>query len=167
VYLCGGGAGRLSSWALVPLGLGACAVAGLDGAGDEEKSRSMSMGWGEGWSAICDMAEKRFRCSGGRLSGCESSSYLDERRDEYELERRLLVRSRSLTRECDVLSGDEGGVPGLLLLAGVGGARLGTVWLLDFLDDFVKREGRTMEAKSQCDSGLLCNGIWFAAATFS
>ena len=90
VYLCGGGAGRLSSWALplalpfTPLALGACAAAGLDGAGagDDEASRSMSMGWGEGWSAIWDMAEKRFRCSGGRLSGWESSSYLDERRDE-------------------------------------------------------------------------------------
>lgn len=56
------------------------------------------------------------------------------------------MRSLSFTRECEVLSGDEGGVPGLLLLAGFGGARLGTVWLLDFLDDFVKREGRTMEA---------------------
>ena len=92
VYLCGGGAGRLSSWALplalafTPFCLGACAAAGLDGAGagagDDEASRSMSMGCGEGWSAIWDMAEKRFRCSGGRLSGWESSSYLDERRDE-------------------------------------------------------------------------------------
>jgi hypothetical protein len=59
----------------------------------------------------------------------------------------VLVRSRSLTRECEVLSGDEGGVPGLLL-AGLRGARLGMVWLLDFFEDFVKREGRTMEAKS-------------------
>jgi hypothetical protein len=59
------------------------------------------------------------------------------------------VRSLSFTRECEVLSGDEGGVPGLLLLAGFGGARLGTVWLLDFLDDLVKREGRTMEAESK------------------
>lgn len=58
------------------------------------------------------------------------------------------MRSLSFTRECDVLSGDEGGVPGLLLPAGLGGARLGTVWLFDFLEDFVKREGRTMEAKS-------------------
>ena len=82
VYLCGGGAGRLSSWPLTPFALGAAAVAGLEGAGDDEASRSMSMGVGVGWSAICDMAEKRFRCSGGRFSGWESSSYLDERRDE-------------------------------------------------------------------------------------
>jgi hypothetical protein len=56
----------------------------------------------------------------------------------------VLVRSLSFTRECEDLSGDEGGVPGLLPLAGFGGARLGTVWLFDFFEDFVKREGRTM-----------------------
>jgi hypothetical protein len=59
----------------------------------------------------------------------------------------VLVRSLSLTREWELLSGEDGGVPELLV-AGLRGARLGTVWLLDFLDDFVKREGRTMEAKS-------------------
>jgi hypothetical protein len=39
---------------------------------------------------ICDMAddERRLSSSGGRFSGCESRSYLDERRDEYEFERR-------------------------------------------------------------------------------
>jgi hypothetical protein len=57
----------------------------------------------------------------------------------------VLVRSRSLTRDWELLSGDDGGVPGLLA-AGLRGARLGTVWFLDFLFDFVKREGRTMEA---------------------
>tara|TARA_R110002003_G_scaffold20_4_gene1079 strand:- start:5464 stop:5757 length:294 start_codon:yes stop_codon:yes gene_type:complete len=90
---------------------------------------------------MADMAEceKRFRCSGGRFSGCEESSCLDERR--------LLVRSRSLTREWVLLSGDEGGVPGLLL-AGLWGASWGTSWRVDFLECFVKREGRTMEAKS-------------------
>jgi hypothetical protein len=113
VYLCGGGAGRLSSCTpLAPFVLG-----GLDGAGDDETSRSMSMGVGVGWSAIWEW-EKRFRWSGGRFSGCESSSYLLERRDECEAgfededERRVLVRcSRSLTLECVLLSGDEGGVP--------------------------------------------------------
>lgn len=82
VYLCGGGAGRLSSWPFTPLPLafGVLAVAGLEGAGDEEASLSMSMGWGVGWSAI--LWEKRLRCSGGRFSGWESSSCLDERRDE-------------------------------------------------------------------------------------
>ena len=84
VYLCGGGAGRLSSWPFTPFVLGVCAAAGLEGAGEEENSRSISMGWGVGWSAMADMAEweKRFRCSGGKFSGWESSSYLDERRDE-------------------------------------------------------------------------------------
>lgn len=59
-------------------------AAGLEGAGEEEYSLSISMGWGVGWSLIADMAEKDKRCrsSGGRLSGCESESYLDERLDE-------------------------------------------------------------------------------------
>lgn len=62
--------------------------------------------------------------------------------------RRVLVRSRSLTFEwAVVLSGDEGGVPGLLF-AGLRGFSTGTLWLFDFLDDFVKREGRTMWARS-------------------
>jgi hypothetical protein len=60
------------------------------------------------------------------------------------------VRSRSLTRDCELLSGDDGGVPGVpgMLVAGLRGARLGTVWFLDFLD-FVKIEGRTMEARAR------------------
>lgn len=177
VYLCGGGAGRLLSWPLTPLvGL---VVLGLEGAGDEETSRSMSMGVGVGWSAIL---ERRFRCSGGRLSGCcASSSYLDERRDECECdcdcgcdlsdERRvvlLLVRSRSLTRECGVaLSGDEGGVPGLLL-AGLRGCSVGVSWVwrravgvaVDFLEGFLeKMEGRTIEAKvgaSESSGSAIC-----------
>ena len=77
-------------------------VAGLDGAGEDEST------------SIADIAEKDKRCrsSGGRFSGCESASYLEERFDEYVEERRLLlVRSRSLTRECDFLSGELGGVP--------------------------------------------------------
>jgi hypothetical protein len=37
-------------------------------------------------------------------------------------------------------------VPGALT-AGLRGARLGMVWAFGFLDDFVKREGRTMEAE--------------------
>ena len=42
----------------------------------------------------------------------------------------------------------------MLLCEGLGGARLGTVWCLDFLDDdFVKREGRTMEAAWLQNSG--------------
>lgn len=154
VYLCGGGAGRLSSWPLTLLTpfVAAVLVPGLEGAGDEETSRSISMGVGVaagvGWSAIL---ERRFRCSGGRFSGCcASSSYLDERRDEYacdlSAERRLLllVRSRSLTRECGLavtLSGDEGGV-----LPGCGVVRMGTSVGFDFLADLVKREGKTIEA---------------------
>jgi hypothetical protein len=68
----------------------------------------------------------------------------------------VLVRSLSFTRECEDLSGDEGGVPGLLPLAGFGGARLGTVWLFDFFEDFVKREGRTMEAKCGWIAAYFC-----------
>lgn len=112
-------------------------VAGLEGAGEDE-SRSTSM---------ADMAEKdkRWRSSGGRLSGCESASYLDEGFDEYVEERRLLlVRSRSLTRECDFFSGELGGVPGLLSVDEVLWARAG-VASLDFFDgDLLKSEGRTM-----------------------
>jgi hypothetical protein len=59
----------------------------------------------------------------------------------------VLVRSRSLTRDWELLSGDDGGVPGLLV-AGLRGARLGTVWCFDFFD-FVKIEGRTMEARGK------------------
>jgi hypothetical protein len=68
----------------------------------------------------------------------------------------VLVRSLSLTREWELLSGEDGGVPELLVAGLRGGARLGTVWLFDFLEDFVKREGRTMEAKSG----------WIAACQF-
>jgi hypothetical protein len=98
VYLWGGGAG-LDSSPFVPLGKapGAWAAAGLEGAGEEVNSRSMSIGCGVGWSLIADMAddERRLSSSGGRLSGCElRSSYLEER---LELERPL-SRSRSFAR---------------------------------------------------------------------
>lgn len=110
MYRCGGGAGRPSWSPFVPFVLGkppGTSVAGLEGAGEDE-SRSTSM---------ADMAEKDKRCrsSGDKFSGCVSGSYLDDRFDEYVEERRLLlVRSRSLTRECDFLSGELGGVPWLL-----------------------------------------------------
>jgi hypothetical protein len=62
------------------------------------------------------------------------------------LERRLLeVRSRSLRREWDFLSGDKGGVPWLLCGEGRG-ARFGTSGVLDFFEDLAKKEGRTMGA---------------------
>ena len=70
-------------------------MAGLEG------TESISIGWGVGWSLMADMAdvESRRSSSGGRLRGCElRASYLDERFDEYEEERRPLSRSRSLTR---------------------------------------------------------------------
>lgn len=134
MYRCGGGAGRASWSPFVPFVLGklpGTSAAGLDGAGEDE-SRSTSM---------ADMAEKDKRCrsSGDKLSGCVSGSYLDERLDENVEERRLLlVRSRSLTRECDFLSGE----------LGVDRVRWGRVGVasLDFFDgDLLKREGRTME----------------------
>lgn len=114
--------------------------------GEAVNSRSISMGWGVGWSAMADMADEESlrSSSGGRLSGCESRSYLDERLDEYELERRS--RSRSLTREWDFLSGDEGGVPGLLFVGGLPGASLGTSGCAD-LEDLRKREGSTMRGE--------------------
>lgn len=95
---------------------------------------------------MADMAEKdkRWRSSGDKFSGCVSASYLDERFDENVEERRLLlVRSRSLTRECDFLSGELGGVPCVCEL--VLWARAGVAASLDFFDgDLVKMEGRTM-----------------------
>ena len=106
---------------------------------------------------MADIADEESRrsSSGGRLSGCESRSYLDERLEEYEAER----RSRSLTRACDflsgdLLSGDEGGVPGLLLCTGAPGASLGGSGCFDFLDDLWKREGRTMRGEKRVDGTL-------------
>jgi hypothetical protein len=64
---------------------------------------------------------------------------LDERLEEYELERRLVVRSLSFTRECDVLSGEEGGVLCVLCAEGRG-ARLGTSGFFVFFED-PKKEG--------------------------
>jgi hypothetical protein len=93
---------------------------------------------------MADIADdRRWRSSGGRFSGCESRSYLDERLDEYELDRRLEVRSLSFTREWDFLSGEEGGVPWLLCGEGRG-ARLGTSGVFVFFEVFAKKEGRTM-----------------------
>lgn len=150
MYLCGGGAGLVSS-PLTPLVFGwtgAPAVAGLEGAGEEVASLSMSMGCGVGWSAMADMAvDSRRSSSGGRLSGCESRSYLDERLEECELERRSRSRSRSLTRWWDFFSGEDGGVPGLLFCAGDPGASFGASWCFDFLEDLLKREGRTMRGE--------------------
>jgi hypothetical protein len=98
---------------------------------------------------MADMAEKDKRCrsSGDKFSGCVSGSYLDDRFDEYVEERRLLlVRSRSLIRECDFLSGELGGVPWLLGVDKVLWARVGVASLDFFFDgDLLKREGRTME----------------------
>ena len=79
VYLCGGGAGP-SGTPFAPFVLGAFSVTGLEGAGEDE---STSMGCGVGWSLMANMAEDSlWRSSGGRFSGCESRSYLDERLDE-------------------------------------------------------------------------------------
>jgi hypothetical protein len=50
--------------------LAVCAAAGLEGAGEDVKSLSRSMGCGVGWSVM--LAESRFSSSGGRLRGCES-----------------------------------------------------------------------------------------------
>lgn len=140
MYRCGGGAGRPSWSPLVPFVLGkppGTSAAGLDGAGEDE-SRSTSM---------ADMAEKDKRCrsSGDKFNGWVSMSYLDDRFDENVEERRLLlVRSRSLTRECDFLSGEPGGVPCKLGVDDVRWARVG-VASVDFFDgDLLKMEGRTM-----------------------
>ena len=152
VYLWGGGRG---SSVVVPLGVGrppgAWGTAGLEGAGEEATSLSTSMGVGVGWSLIWDMADddSRLSSSGGRLSGCELRSYLGGRlaENELELERRSRSRSRSrsLTRWWIFLSGELGGVPGLLLCGDeVPGVRIGTSGCFGFLDDFVKSEGSTM-----------------------
>lgn len=152
VYLCGGGAGRDSSPLVLGKAAGAWVAAGLEGGGEAVASRSMSMGWGVGWSAMADMADEESlrSSSGGRLSGCESRSYLDERLDEYDEVERRSGRSRSLRRAWDFLSGDEGGVPRLLFAAGFPGASLGMsgVFAAD-LDDLRKREGSTMRGENK------------------
>ncbi|KAF2116963.1 hypothetical protein BDV96DRAFT_598791 [Lophiotrema nucula] len=53
--------------------------------------------------------DRRRSSSGGRLSGCESRSYLEERLDGCDADRRL-SHSRSLTCWWTILSDDEGGV---------------------------------------------------------
>lgn len=63
------------------------------------------------------------------------------------------MRSRSLTRVCEDLSGEEGGVPELLCGAGRG-ARFGISWFFDFFADLLKREGRTMGGESRVGSGV-------------
>lgn len=88
MYRCGGGAGLASCSPFVPFVLGnapgVCAAAGLEGVGDDVNSLSMSMGCGVGWSLMADMAdvESLLNSSGGRFSGCESRSYLEERLEE-------------------------------------------------------------------------------------
>ena len=65
----------------MPFVLGVSAT-GLEGAGEDEWSRSTSIGWGVGWSMADICEDRRWRSSGGRFSGWESRSYLDERLDE-------------------------------------------------------------------------------------
>jgi len=70
---------------------------------------------------------------------------LDERLDEYELERRVEERSLSFTFEWVCLSGEAGGVPELAWGEGRG-ARLGISLVLDDFFEDAKKEGRTMGA---------------------
>lgn len=143
MYLWGGGAGP-SGAPLAPFVFGA-STTGLEGAGEDECSRSTSIGWGVGWSMADICEDRRWRSSGGRFSGCESRSYLEERLDEYELERRLEERSRSFTLEWVCLSGEAGGVPAVAWGEGRG-ARLGISLVLDDFFEDAKKEGRTMGA---------------------
>jgi hypothetical protein len=64
------------------------------------------------------------------------------------------VRSRSLTREDEVLSGEEGWLLDVAL-----GARLGVSTCFDFLEDLVKSDGRTGIRATRLNSGpFVCDG---------